>query len=240
MLCLAFPLLVNVAATRAAPHTSTSTAGTLHLSPHAGSATVIVSTDEVVFTVQPHFLSYTIDLSAERGFFARNLTNARLRWLAKQLAPAVLRVGGSGGDDLYYDVPHITSRVCPGAPFPKCKQHKPRYAASKGSDTAQCLNTSHWEVSEYIYQSFAFRKFVLLSIVGAAWVCARGKCTSRLRPKFFSTIEPHLRAFVAGVFSKEQLLLLWAGQQSHILCAYQDYHNHLYLLGIWQRTDQGP
>jgi hypothetical protein len=98
---------------------------------------------ESIFKVAPHYLSYTIDLSDERGFFMRDLTNKKLRWMAKQLAPAVLRVGGSGGDELYYDVPHNESHACPGPSFGKCKKSKT--VASRGPVGEQCLNTSQWD-----------------------------------------------------------------------------------------------
>eukprot|EP01045_Picozoa_sp_COSAG04_P006170 COSAG04_NODE_299_length_17462_cov_3.686057_14_plen_472_part_00 len=127
--------------------------------------TISVETKSPIFTVAPHYLSYTIDTSAERGFFRRDLNQPQLRWLARQLAPAVLRVGGSGGDELYYDVPHDPSRRCPGPPFPKCKHTgKPPLAAEAGeailhdgqpepepgvrmrkADAAYCLNTSQWD-----------------------------------------------------------------------------------------------
>ena len=64
-------------------------------------ASVHVAGGSSIFTVEPHYLSYTIDTSDERGFFARDLTNPKLQFLAKQLSPAVLRVGGSGGDRRY-------------------------------------------------------------------------------------------------------------------------------------------
>ena len=130
-------------------------------------AAVHIAGGSTTFTVEPHYLSYTIDTSNERGFFQRDLTNPKLRWLARQLAPAVLRVGGSGGDELYYDVPHSPNASCPGPAFPKCKQsglQPPPWAPSaevaaeargpavgrRGGRVAKagstyCLNTSQWD-----------------------------------------------------------------------------------------------
>ena len=129
-------------------------------------ATVTVAGGRAVFEVEEHYASYTIDLSAERGFFRRDLANPKLQWLARQLAPAVLRVGGSGGDKLFYDVPHDPGRQCPPvAPGPlKCKNvpsapspwaRTPSAAAGARPDAspspapsnlgATCLNTSQWD-----------------------------------------------------------------------------------------------
>ena len=111
------------------------------------SATVHVDTSEIVFAVEPHYVSYTIDTSAERGFFERDLSNPKVRWLAKQLAPAILRVGGSGGDQLYYDIPHNASYQCPGPDFPTCKRsgNWEHEVMAAGTVTSKCLNTSQWD-----------------------------------------------------------------------------------------------
>jgi heparanase 1 len=111
------------------------------------SASVSFDGSASIFTVEPHFLSYTIDTSDERAFFKRDLANPRLRWLAKQLSPAVLRVGGSGGDELYYDVPHAPGSTCPGTPFPKCKTtgKPPSHGEAERAGKAHCLNTSTWD-----------------------------------------------------------------------------------------------
>lgn len=135
---------------RGSPHPSPPPAPPPPTPPPPGSAlsaTVSFESSAPIFIVEPHFVSYTIDTSDERGFFQRDLTNPRLRWLAQQLSPAVLRVGGSGGDELYYDVPHMSSNTCPGQPFPKCKASKP--PASGGligrAGVAYCLNTTMWD-----------------------------------------------------------------------------------------------
>jgi hypothetical protein len=113
------------------------------------SATVSFDATAPIFTVEEHYLSYTIDTSAERGFFQRDLTNPRLRWLAKQLSPAVLRVGGSGSDELYYNVGDARNPQCPGAPFPKCKKigtpHMSAGEEKRRAGVAYCLNTSQWD-----------------------------------------------------------------------------------------------
>ena len=105
--------------------------------------TVVIETAAKLWEVAPHYLSFTIDSSDERGFFKRDLDNRKLQWLAAQLTPAILRVGGSGGDQMYYDVPHNASRVCPGPPFIKCKVKDARSRRAAPSPV-HCLNTSHW------------------------------------------------------------------------------------------------
>eukprot|EP01043_Picozoa_sp_COSAG02_P064563 COSAG02_NODE_9475_length_2205_cov_1.350902_2_plen_448_part_00 len=141
----------------ALPAIATDVAATLktsNLPVSAGPIEATVHVASAIFTVEPHYLSFTIDTSAERGFFRRDLTNPKLRWLARKLSPAVLRVGGSGSDELYYDVPHNPNNACPGQPFAKCKDsgHKPPSPApsafrgeSEKADVAFCLNQSQWD-----------------------------------------------------------------------------------------------
>ena len=59
-------------------------------------------------------MSFNLDGSYNRGWFQRDLTNQKLQFLTAQLAPAVLRHGGSGNDYMDYAVP--TSSGLPTAP----------------------------------------------------------------------------------------------------------------------------
>lgn len=64
------------------------------------------------------------------GFFHVDFANTALRAAASSLAPATLRVGGTGGDYLHYGG-FAGSEPCPAA-------------SSSANDTYGCLNTTHW------------------------------------------------------------------------------------------------
>ena len=91
-----------------------------------------------VFEVDERYVSFNLDGSYNRGWFQRDLANAKLRFLTAQLAPAVLRHGGSGNDYFDYAVPADsglpTAPACrPGSAFPALPgtSHCPSWSDSK-------------------------------------------------------------------------------------------------------------
>ena len=89
--------------------------------------------------LKKEFLSYTMDVSADRGFFDRNLRNPKLVEFAAMLAPAYVRFGGSGADRLSY----FTDDACPGEPHRKCYDESQIEGAGPKSEP-RCLNYSLW------------------------------------------------------------------------------------------------
>eukprot|EP00037_Helgoeca_nana_P027622 m.317555 g.317555 ORF g.317555 m.317555 type:complete len:756 (+) comp27557_c0_seq1:166-2433(+) len=81
-------------------------------------ANVSINLTAVVHTVDPRFVSFTLDGSYNRGWFQRDLKNQKLRFLAQQLAPAVLRMGGSGNDYFEYNVPSNATLPLPPSCLP--------------------------------------------------------------------------------------------------------------------------
>ena len=75
------------------------------------------------------YASFSLDTSSNRGWFKRNITDTRLIKLTSALSPAILRVGGSGGNCLKYNVP--TSE---GSLPPSCQD-----------DADCCMNQSQWD-----------------------------------------------------------------------------------------------
>jgi hypothetical protein len=73
-------------------------------------ALAIVSATPVQ-TLKPYFASWNIDSSRQRSFFDVDLADARLTYLASQIAGANVRFGGTGNDFLYYEVP--AQPACP-------------------------------------------------------------------------------------------------------------------------------
>ena len=67
-------------------------------------ARATVHADARIGTVRAEFNSLTYDFSRDRGFFDRRLDapNDPFIFLAKQLSPSILRVGGTGADYLLY------------------------------------------------------------------------------------------------------------------------------------------
>lgn len=107
--------------------------GPPHPSPSPpGPATVQIDTATVVHVVDERYVSFNLDGSYNRGWFQRDLANAKLRFLTAQLSPAVLRHGGSGNDYFDYDVPTATS---PATTAPACLPGK-SYPALPG--TSRC------------------------------------------------------------------------------------------------------
>ena len=78
------------------------------------SATVYVNTTGLLFRVSPHFVSWNIDASPNRGFQWRNLSSPSLLALAHGLPGGYLRFGGSGNGALWYG-DGIGSQSCAGA-----------------------------------------------------------------------------------------------------------------------------
>lgn len=73
--------------------------------PVSGSDVAEVKIDmTAVNEVDERFVSWNIDLSKDRQFFDLDFGESRLRKLGAALAPAFLRVGGTGGDYLSYAV----------------------------------------------------------------------------------------------------------------------------------------
>eukprot|EP00051_Salpingoeca_urceolata_P028809 m.488122 g.488122 ORF g.488122 m.488122 type:complete len:583 (-) comp25560_c0_seq1:126-1874(-) len=105
----------------------------------SAAATIAVA-DQFSFKVEAEYASYTIDTSRNRAFFDVNLNNTYLQYMAQQLSPAILRVGGSGGDVLTYDVPAGTASAC--VPSTSCPNAAAPDASSDG--TMCCLNQSTW------------------------------------------------------------------------------------------------
>jgi hypothetical protein len=100
-----------------------------------------------VNVIRDEYLSYNLDSSDDRGFFSRDLSNPRLVFLAKQLtthAPAFLRVGGSGGNWLWYDMRNGTCDGLQG------------WKEGANSQDA-CLNSSHWAAVNHFASSTGAR-----------------------------------------------------------------------------------
>ena len=97
---------------------------------------VNVTTPPVPHSVAPEYISFNFDwhLNDEFGWInasilTLNLSDTRLRTLAAALAPAHLRVGGSQGDMVVYDVRGT-----------ECAQ-----ASTKFANTTFCLTMARWE-----------------------------------------------------------------------------------------------
>ena len=137
--CLSVPNLTRVswlaivACNRACRPPPGPAPGPPHPSPSPpGPATVQIDTATVVHVVDERYVSFNLDGSYNRGWFQRDLANAKLRFLTAQLSPAVLRHGGSGNDYFDYDVPTATS---PATTAPACLPGK-SYPALPG--TSRC------------------------------------------------------------------------------------------------------
>ena len=66
----------------------------------------------VISTTAPYFSSWNIDSSRNRAFFDVDFASPRLVYLASALSAGNIRFGGSGNDELYYDVPGAAPRGC--------------------------------------------------------------------------------------------------------------------------------
>ena len=99
-------------------------------------ADIVIDGSEIKELTDSRFASVTLDTSRNRGFFDRNLLHPRMKLLLSGLSPAVLRIGGTGGDCLHYE----TAGTCPsetangGYVHATCKLHK-RWAE-------ECLNST--------------------------------------------------------------------------------------------------
>jgi hypothetical protein len=108
-----------------------------------GPSHVTVDFGTIVNTVDERFVSFALDGSYNRGWFQRNLSNPKLRFLAKQLAPAFLRHGGSGNDYFEYDLPADSplpraASCVPGQAYPSLPgtSHCPPWSDSKSCDAS--------------------------------------------------------------------------------------------------------
>lgn len=65
-------------------------------------------------------MCWNIDSSVNRQFFSRNLKDAKLRYLAKNLGGGYLRFGGTGNDYLTYEFGNVSaaSMKCSGEAVP--------------------------------------------------------------------------------------------------------------------------
>lgn len=99
--------------------------------PSAPSVLIRVNLSTVVQEVDRRYVSFNLDGSYNRGWFQRNLSNAKLRFLAAQLTPAVLRHGGSGNDYFDYDVPS-------DSPLPKAPACRPGQSYPSLPATNRC------------------------------------------------------------------------------------------------------
>jgi hypothetical protein len=71
----------------------------------AEGAPAIINSTNVVHTVSESFLSFTMDISKVRsGFRGYNFTEPVFLALAQTMAPALLRIGGTGQDNYTYDM----------------------------------------------------------------------------------------------------------------------------------------
>eukprot|EP01084_Bolivina_argentea_P255588 429948_1 len=75
---------------------------TAHSSSQDESVQITIDTKNSVSTAKDYFVSYTLDTSDFYQTPPMNLTNKNFQYMAKQLSPAVLRVGGGACDKTFY------------------------------------------------------------------------------------------------------------------------------------------
>eukprot|EP01134_Creolimax_fragrantissima_P008336 CFRG8336T1 len=89
--------------------------------------------ETVRHVVRDEYVSYTVDTSYDRGFFEADFSDNGLAYLARQLAPAFVRIGGSGNDWLVYQM---------GSRAYDCKPTK--LTNNKGFK-GECLTEAKWD-----------------------------------------------------------------------------------------------
>jgi hypothetical protein len=114
-------------------------------SPPQGPVMLTLS-NEIISRTNDRYVSWTIDTSRGRQFFDLDFTNSTLRYLASQI-PTVMRIGGSGGDYLTYDLGNTTT-TC-------------------GDSKHNCLNASQYD------SLMGFAKAADVQIVFALNICPR-------------------------------------------------------------------
>jgi heparanase 1 len=107
----------------------------------------IALSNKLISRTNDRYVSWTIDTSRGRQFFDLDFTNTTFRYLASQI-PTVMRVGGSGGDYLTYELGNKT-------------------AACGGDSKHNCLNESQYD------GLVGFAKAAGAEIVFALNICPR-------------------------------------------------------------------
>ena len=102
------------------------------------SVDVTLSSSGVYWHTDPHFKSWNIDASPNRGWEVRNLSQPKLHYLAAASLPGYLRFGGGGNDGLVYGVGNVSS-CSPGAKRCLNETHFRDFMAFARASTAKLI-----------------------------------------------------------------------------------------------------